>query len=266
LSSSNGPALPAAWLYPRLPLILGHRGASAYAPENTLHAFSEAVARGADGFELDVSLSADGVPVVMHDDSLQRTTGASGQVAQTSLAELKKLDAGYAARFGSQFAGERIPTLAEVFESADLRAVINVELKHDRAPERRLADRVVELIHAHNMGRRVIVSSFQFSNLQRVKQLDPQLPVGVLYTLSLFAGRVQRRLAGAYAFEAHHPSHLGLSADRVQWFHDRGRRVNAWTVNKPDDLRRLMAAGIDGVITDVPDLAAQARDERAKLG
>jgi glycerophosphoryl diester phosphodiesterase len=248
-------------LFERRPLIIGHRGASGHAPENTLAAFSLATEMGADGFELDVALSADGVPVVLHDDTLQRTTNGSGQVSATSLAELKKLDAGYAARFGQQFAGERLPTLAEVFEAAHPRAIINVELKHDRTPGRLLARQVVALIHAHNMAERVFISSFQFSNLKRVNELDAGLVIGVLYTLGAFAPRVERRLKGAFEFTAHHPSRFGLTAARIRWCHERGRQVNAWTVNSPADLRRLMLAGVDGVITDFPAVALQVRQQ-----
>ncbi|MCC7360725.1 MAG: hypothetical protein IT317_14685 [Anaerolineales bacterium] len=120
--------LPAAHLYPaRLPAVIAHRGASADAPENTLSAFALALEQGADGLELDVTLSADGVPVVIHDDTLDRTTDGRGRVARHTLAELKGLDAGYAARFGSKFAGQRLPTLDEVFAAFGQRTIINVE-------------------------------------------------------------------------------------------------------------------------------------------
>src|SRR5436853_1370309 len=127
------------YLYPHVPLVLGHRGASGYAPENTLSAFNLAMDQGADGVELDVTLSADGVPVVIHDDTLDRTTSGHGPVGALTLAQLKRLDAGYAAQFGKQFAGERLPTLAEVFAAYGQRTFINVELKHDHSPGRLLA-------------------------------------------------------------------------------------------------------------------------------
>src|SRR3970040_2158507 len=115
--------------YPRIPLILGHRGASAYAPENTLAAFRRALELGADGFELDVTLSADGVPVVIHDDTVDRTTDGSGPVANLTLAQLKQLPAGFRARFGTEFAGERIPTLEEVVARLGQRALLHVEFE-----------------------------------------------------------------------------------------------------------------------------------------
>jgi glycerophosphoryl diester phosphodiesterase len=245
-------------LYPRTPLILGHRGASQYAPENTLSAFKLAMDQGADGVELDVTLSADGVPVVIHDDSLDRTTNGHGPVRLQSLAALKRLDAGYPGRFANQFPQERIPTLAEVFTSLSPQAIINVELKHDRSPGRELAGRVVALIHEHAMARRVLISSFQFSSLRRVKALDPRLPVGLLYSSALMGPRLARCLAGALPHEAHHPSQDHLTTERAAWYHAQGWRVNAWTVNDEGDLRRLAAAGVDGLITNRPDVARAA--------
>ena len=249
-----GPGL--AHLYGRRPLILGHRGASAYAPENTLTAFQLALAQGADGLELDVTLSADGVPVVIHDDRVDRTTDGRGAVNDLPLSALKRLEAGYPARFGRQFAGERIPTLSEVFAAVAPPAILNVELKHDHSPGRRLAERVVALIHAHGMAKRVIISSFQFSGLRKVKALDPELPVGLLYLSALVAPRLAKCLAGTLPHEAHHPSYERLNADRIAWYYARGWRVNTWTVNEAADLTRLAAAGVDGLITNRPDVVA----------
>ena len=246
-------------LYFRTPLILGHRGASAYAPENTLTAFRLALEQGADGIELDVTLTADGVPVVIHDDTVDRTTNGHGPVRALRLAELKGLEAGYPARFGRQFAGVRIPTLAEVFEACGEQPVINVELKHDRSPGRQLARRVVDLIHAHGRQGRVILSSFQFSSLGRVKALDPAVPVGLLYFAPMFGPRLAQLLARRLPHEAHHPAAQGLTIKDIAWCHQHGYRVNAWTVDDEPGLRRLMADGVDGLITDRPDLAIAVR-------
>src|SRR5512136_1224893 len=114
------------WLIPHdRPLNIGHRGASAAAPQNTLAAFRKAMELGADGVELDVQLSADGAVVVIHDFTVDKATDGTGRVAAKTLAELKALDAG--SRFSPQFAGERIPTLAEVFEAIDGKLLVNVE-------------------------------------------------------------------------------------------------------------------------------------------
>jgi len=251
--------LPLPHLYPRLPLILGHRGASDDAPENTLRAFGLALEQGADGLELDVTLSADGVPVVIHDDTLDRTTSGHGPVGGQTLAQLKTLDAGYPAQFGKQFAGERLPTLAEVFAAYGRQTCINVELKQDRTPGRALAERVVALIHAHHMSRRVIISSFQFSNLRRVRALDPALPIGLLYVSAAGGARLARCLSVGLHPEAHHPDCHRLGPERVAWLHAQGLRVNTWTANDEADLQRLARAGVDGLITNRPAVAVAVR-------
>lgn len=249
-------------LYRRVPVIFGHRGASAYAPENTLAAFELALSQGADGFEFDVILSADGVPVVIHDDSVDRTTDGQGQVGRLRLAELKRLNAGYPAKFDTKFRGEPIPTLAEVCQTFAGKAVMNVELKSDPSPGRLLAARAVELIQAHRLERSVIVSSFHFDYLRRVKALNPSIPVGLLYT-DARAAPLMRVLAAALRPEAHHPAHQHLAARRVSWYHAASLRVNAWTVDAESDLRRLVSAGVDGLITNYPDRAVSVRAARA---
>ncbi len=251
--------LPLPHLYPRLPAIFAHRGASDDAPENTLRAFGLALEQGADGLELDVTLSADGVPVVIHDDTLDRTTTGHGRVGHHALVQLKALDAGYPVQFGAQFAGERLPTLDEVFTAYGHRTRINVELKQDRAPGRPLAPRVVALIHQHGLAQRVIVSSFQFSNLRQVRALDSALPIGLLYTLAAGGARLVRLLTGDLHPEAHHPGCYTLRPEMVPWFHDHGLRVNTWTVNDEAGLRRFALAGVDGLITNCPALAVAVR-------
>jgi glycerophosphoryl diester phosphodiesterase len=246
-------------LYPRTPLIFGHRGASAYAPENTLAAFRLALEQGADGVELDVTLSADGVPVVIHDDTLDRTTTGKGPVSQLTLTELKTLEAGYSSKFGEQFAGQCIPTLAEVFEACGAQPIINIELKRDRSPGRQLARRVVDLIHANGRQGRVIISSFQFSSLGRLKVLDPDLPVALLYMLPVFGPRLAKCLARRLPHEAHHPAANGLTAADIAWCHQQGLRVNAWTLDDGPGLRRLAMDGVDGLMSNRPDLAVRVR-------
>lgn len=244
-------------LYPRTPLIFGHRGASAHAPENTLPSFGLAVEQGADGIELDVTLSADGVPVVIHDDTLDRTTSGRGRVAAHTLAELQALDAGFPASFGSRFIGAQIPTLDQVFAAYGQQAIFNVELKHDRSPRRGLAAAAIAVIRAHAMERRVLISSFQFSNLRRVRALAPDLPIGLLYVSAAFSQRLVRWLNPGLHPEAHHPSSYLLTSSAIDWYHAHGLRVNVWTVNEPAQMRSLAAAGADGLITDDPALAVR---------
>ena len=253
-----------SYFYPQTPtpLVFGHRGASAYAPENTLMAFRRALDLGADGFELDVTLSADSVPVVIHDDTVDRTTDGSGPAASLTLAQLKRLGAGFRARFKDEFAGERIPTLEEVFAELGPRALINVELKQDPSPERRLAEQVVALIHAHRLERRVLVSSFYYDNLRCVKQADAALPVGLLYAPNEPGQVLRAWLKPGVRPEAHHPYYRLVDALTMRWYRRRGYRVNVWTVNAETDVRRLMRLGVDGLITDRPDVAVRLRGRK----
>lgn len=241
--------------YPR-PLILAHRGASAAAPENTLAAFRRARALGADGFELDVTLTADGVPVVIHDDTVNRTTDGAGRVAGLTLAQIKQLDAGR--KFAPAFAGERVPTLAEVLADSDPEAFINIELKRDPTPDRQLAARVLALLPPARRAH-CLISSFYFDNLQRVKRLAPAVPVGLLYAANQPGTVLRAWLGWLPPAEAHHPHYPLINRLTLSLYRRRGQRVFAWTANTPAVIRRLIEGGVSGVITNYPEVAVQIR-------
>ena len=242
------------WLSPRnRPLNVGHRGASAAAPQNTLAAFRKAVELGADGVELDVQLSADGAVVVIHDFTVDKTTNGTGRVADKTLAELKALDAG--SRFSPQFAGERIPTLAEVFEAIDGRLMVNVELK---APSQNwntaLVAPVLEIVRRYGMQAKVIFSSFNPHVLYAMKQLAPDIPAGALYAPDSPVYVRRAWLEPFISHEARHPHYSMLTGPIIQWYHAHGLRINTWTVDDPEEMRRLVAAGADSIITNKPDV------------
>jgi glycerophosphoryl diester phosphodiesterase len=215
--------------------------------------------QGADGVELDVALSADEVPVVIHDDTVDRTTDGTGRVDQLTLAQLKALDASAPGKYGAQFAGERLPTLAEVFQALPAPALINVELKRDTSPGRQLAAEVVALVRAHGLEERVWFSSFFYDNLLRVRRLAPALPVGLLYAPDDPLRLLQAWLWPGVRAQGQHPYHLLAQAPTVRWWHWRGYCVNVWTVNTEPALRRVMQLGVDGVITNYPDVAVRVR-------
>jgi len=159
------------------PFVLGHRGASHAAPQNTLAAFRKAADVGADGVELDVHLSRDGVPVVIHNDSVDATTDGTGLVRDMTLVQLQALDAG--AHFDAAFAGERIPTLEEVLAEVGMRLLTNIELKAGQTSA--LVPAVVELVRRMGMATRVWFSSFKPYALYRARALAPEIPCGLLY-------------------------------------------------------------------------------------
>jgi len=234
--------LPLTDFYQGRTLNFAHRGARTVAPENTLAAFRLAADQGADGVELDVQLSADGQIVVIHNDTVDATTDGTGPVAQMPLAALRELDAG--SYFSPEFAGERIPTLDEVFEEFGHRLLLNVELKALSVTgnsARRLAAAVVDAIRRHGLASRVLLSSFNPLALRAVKRIDRSLPVGYLYAPDL-------------RHEARHPHHSMVDAPYMQWARRRAYRVNVWTVNDVEDIRRMRDLGVDMIISDRPDL------------
>jgi glycerophosphoryl diester phosphodiesterase len=240
--------------------IFAHRGASAYAPENTLAAFRLAVAQGADGIELDAKLSADGHVVVIHDPSVDRTTGARGLVRQMPLEQLRALDAG--SFFDPKFAGEPIPTLDAVFAEVGVQTFINVEMTNYASPNDGLPDAIADLVIRHGLQERVFFSSFHPLNLLRIRRRLPKTPVAML-ALPGAMGALQRGWLGRwFAPELLHPYFSDISPRRLQAEHRRGRRVNAWTVNEAAEMRRLWKFGIDGIITDDPLLARTVLEEK----
>jgi glycerophosphoryl diester phosphodiesterase len=242
----------------RRPLILAHRGASRRAPENTMAAFRLAAHLGADGIELDVQLSQDGEVVVMHDSRVDRTSDGHGRVRDLPLATLRALDAG--GWYGPEFAGEPIPTLAEVLHELGPRLVLNIELKTAALFGGGLEAEVVRLVEDAALGERVILSSFDPLALWRVRRLNPHLSTGLLYAPDSplhVRGRWLQPLARPAAL---HPRWDMLDGPGVAAAHRRGLAVRPWTCDDPDGLRRLVGWGVDALITNVPDLARAVRD------
>jgi glycerophosphoryl diester phosphodiesterase len=233
-------------------LNIAHRGASRVAPPNTLAAFEKALELGADGVELDVQFSADGVPIVIHDFTVDGTTDGSGRVAEMRLAQLKQLDAGSC--FDPAFAGERIPTLEEVLEAVGGRLLLDIELKDFSLRGSGLEQAVVAQVEQHGLENRVLFSSFNPFSLRRVKRVAPHIPVGLLYSPRLSLPLRRAWLAPLVSHEARHPEHTMVDSRYMAWARRRGYHVNTWTVYDPDEMRRLIGLGVDGIITPVPDV------------
>jgi glycerophosphoryl diester phosphodiesterase len=234
--------------------IFAHRGASAHAPENTLAAFILALKQGADAIELDAKLTADGHVVVIHDQTVDRTTGSSGQVKEMSLAALRKLDAG--SHFDFAFRGEPIPMLEEVFAEVGGKIFINVELTNYASLFDGLPEKVAALVERHDLTQSVLFSSFNPIALRRIHRLLPQVPLGLL----CFPGRKGSWMRGwlgrlLVPYQALHPEVSDATPSLIAAVHHRNRRVNVYTVNRPEDMRRLFAAKVDGIFTDDPLLA-----------
>jgi glycerophosphoryl diester phosphodiesterase len=241
-------------------MIFAHRGASTHAPENTLAAFELALEHGADAIELDVKLSADGHAVVIHDATVDRTTGERGRVKDLSLAQLRALDAG--SFMAAQFHGEKIPMLEEVFEAMGRRTFINVELTNYNTPNDHLVETVCMLVKKFNMQDRVMFSSFFASNLAKARGLLPEVPRGLLAMPGIL-GAWARSFGFTFgSYQATHPEIKDVTAQQVQRTHRLKRRIHVWTVNAEADLRRLFNWGVDGIFTDDPRLAVRIRDTK----
>jgi len=229
------------------PWIIAHRGASAYAPENTLAAFQRAVELGAPFIETDLHLTRDARFVAFHDKVLQRTTNGQGSVHEYTLAELRELDAGK--WFDRQFEGERIPTLDEVLRFArDKDVVFYLEIKYEAAWGMHHA--LVAALREHDASARTIVISFDPGTLKSVRELDASMMVGLL------GERAEDdlvKMALAVGARQICPRHDIVTRELVERAHTEGLRVASWTVNKMEEMRAVLAAGVDGVITDVPD-------------
>ncbi len=221
---------------------IAHRGASADFPENTLAAFEAAIRAGADMCELDIQKSAGGALVVIHDDTVNRTTDGKGKVASMTLGELKCLDAGYWR--GKEFIGERIPTLDEVFDLVEGRCALNIELTAHGVEED-----VCRIIRERSAERTAIVSSFEWDWLMKVKKIAPEIRIGVL------ADRApSRMMAAATRLNAWaiHPVAKLVKPELCATAHRLGYQVYTWTVDDPEDMRRLIAMGVDGIMTNYP--------------
>jgi glycerophosphoryl diester phosphodiesterase len=237
-------------------LIFGHRGASHYAPMNTIPAFEMAAELGADGVELDVHRSVDGHAVVVHDFTVDATTDGTGEVAQMTLADLRNLDAG--SWKASHYAGVRIPTLDEVFEAIGQRLFINVEIKSTALRSDGIEQLVADGIRRHNLVDRVVVSSFNPLALRRFHRVLPEALIGYLVSdeLPFFVGW----FAIGMTYHAYHPNERMLTPALIEKYKARGHWINTWTVNDPARARALAALKLDALITDQPDVIREALD------
>ncbi len=230
----------------RRPLILAHRGACRQAPENTLAAFELAARMNVDGIEFDVQLSADGVPVVIHDETLERTSDSQGMVRNRTLAVLRRLDCG--SWFAAEFAGQRMPTLDEAVEAFP--ALLNIEVKNGAHPYTGIEAAVLEVLRRHAALDRAVVSSFDHSACRRLHDLEPALRTAILFRGAPVDPSLDALAAGARAI---HPAHTFAYPWLVKAAHEAGLEVGVWTVDEEADLARVVEVGVDSIITNTPD-------------
>ncbi|HAD04749.1 MAG: hypothetical protein A2091_08765 [Desulfuromonadales bacterium GWD2_61_12] len=238
----EGSAAQAATLF-----LWAHRGASAVAPENTLAAFRAAEGAGAGGIELDVHLSRDGIPVVIHDETLERTSNGHGQVARWSAAELVLLDAG--GWFAPAFSGERIPTLEQVLAWAGERLRVNIEIKTAAA-----GAAVLRLLRDFPRSR-VLVSSFDHRLLTQLHQQDPELSLGFLGETRFWRRGVRRAVAAGA--ESYHPRADLVSRPLLRACRSAGLAVYPWTIDAAAEVDRFLLLGVSGLFVNDPQCVAK---------
>lgn len=241
------------------PNVISHRGANVYAPQNTLPAFEKSLEIGVDGVETDVHITKDGVPVICHNYTVDETSDGKGEISSLTLSELKELDFG--SYFAPRYEGTRIPTVDEflsLIEKSDIR-VMNIELKSPKQGETGIVEKTINAVKEHGLFDRLLISSFDPKLLVEAKRIDRSCKTGFLYspdkTLALRMFRSPVEFAKSIEADALHPHEIYvMKADYVKQAHNAGILVNPWTVDSDKSIERLISFGVDGIITNRPDL------------
>lgn len=230
--------------------IIAHRGASTYAPENTLAAFQKALDQQADGIELDVRLTKDNVPVVCHDATVNRTSNGKGYIHNMTVSQLKKLDFG--ASFSNKYKGEMIPTLEETLTLiGDASITLHIEIKNGPIIPKNLEQKIVELVYKYGFEDRVVYSSFDHHSLQRLSEIDPRAKIGLLFHINLIHLFEYIENTGLRVHSIH-PNHFYVTEEMIEGAHKRNIEVNIYTVNNKAMALSYQQMGIDGLISNNP--------------
>ena len=246
---------------PEHPLVIAHRGASAYRPENTLAAYELAVEQAADMIEIDLHLTRDGSIVIAHDRSLERL-GARGTIAQSTLAEIKALDAGYGGDTPAQ-----VPTLEEVLDAFGERIPFNLEIKWSESGDYPgLAAQALAMVESRGLSASTLFSSFRESVLAELRRLDPEVRVALLVDPRGPAEELERMVERAHALgaEALNPFFLLVTQERIEKAHALDMAVYPYTVNDEQAMQRLLEIGVDGLFTNHPDTMYALRAARGR--
>lgn len=236
--------------------IWAHRGASAYAPENTMEAFELAAKQGADGIELDVQLTLDGEMIVMHDESLARTTGQDRLVRDCTLEEIRLL---HANRTHPEYTEARIPLLAEVLDFLSANDMtLNIELKNGVVDYPGLEEKVLKLVTSRKMEGRVIFSSFNHKSIRQVQKLNSHVRTGILYSDGFLKVPAYAQQLGVTAI---HPAIWhAIGTPLIKKCHEKNIKVHVWTVDQENEIMTLLEKKADAIITNKPDIARRISD------
>ena len=232
--------------------IFAHRGASGYAPENTLTAIKKAIEMKADGVEIDIQLTKDGKIVVIHDWKVDRTTTGRGFVYELDFGYIRSLDAGQ--WYTKDFIGEVVPTLEEVLDILPKDMILNIEIKDTARKHSNIEEKMLEVLKKYpEKFDNVIVSSFHHDKIKKLQKLEPKLKLALL-TDSEFIEIEKYLSTNVLNSYSYHPEINLISKKDIEILHKNGIKVFVWTVNKEEDLDYLVKLGVDGVITNYPDI------------
>ncbi|WP_455529169.1 glycerophosphodiester phosphodiesterase family protein [Ruminococcus sp.] len=231
--------------------VTAHRGFSKVAPENTMPAFQAAMDCGADYIELDLQLTSDGQLVVIHDDKLDRTTNGKGLVERYTYEQLKTLSAGSWFSKDGEFDDVEIPLFSEVLELTGKDIMLNIEIKKSGDPKK-TAEKAVELIEEYGIVNSCYVTSFSYPALKKVKQLNPKIKTAFIANLATATSYAQLPYIDAVSM-----NYLFVNQSVVNSAHHHGKRIFVWTVDRQSEMQKMMALGVDNIITDRPDKALE---------
>lgn len=246
-------------------VVIAHRGASAYHPENTMAAFRASVDMEAEMIELDITLSKDGIPVVIHDETLDRTTNGKGKVSDYTLEELKQLDAG--SWFSYEHQGEPIPTLEEVLEFAKNRIALNIEIKAEIITDEvrgGIEEKALELVKEYGMEEYVLFSSFSYKAISHLRELDVDISTALLYEKNQSNNRSPSTLVDDYDANAFNCSYRQFSKAWSKELQEHEIPVFVYTVNKKRQMKKMIKRGASGIFSDKPDLLKEVVDNMWK--
>ena len=239
------------------PMVIAHRGASILAPEDSMSAISKAVAFGAESIQLDINMTRDGHPVLIHDGEINRTSNGSGWVKDMALAELKAFD--YGSWFSDRYKGEKLLSLAEALEYLSKYDVeVLLELKNSTLAYGGLEENVVRLLKEFRFEERSIIMSFNHYSMLKMKKLSPAVRIGLAYGFGLaFPWDYAARLGA----DSLHTSYSNIDAEMVEQCGKRDILVNTFTIDDPKLIKQMALTGVDGIMTNAPDVAINALKE-----
>ncbi|MDX1640864.1 MAG: glycerophosphodiester phosphodiesterase family protein [Balneolaceae bacterium] len=243
-------------------LVIAHRGASHYAPENTMAAFKMAYRMKADMIELDVQLSKDGVPVVFHDAKLDKHSNGKGLLSDFMYDELRQLDAGK--WFSVEFMGEKIPSLETVLKWAASKILVNIEIKTvavSNSPKYGVEEKVIQLVQNTGMEKHVIISSFDYRSIERIKKLNSKILTGLLYHKKSSAKRGLMQLLQETQADFFHCAKSEMTKKCRKELEDSEKQFLIYTVNRRKAMQKWIKKGAFGIFSDKPDLLRGVADD-----